>query len=284
MKNTTVSIIGLGRVGTAFLRVLSEHGYEVTSVFNRSEIDEDLSRQFPETTFYTGLPTRDDQTGNLLIISVTDDAIEGVVEHLKKEYKSLEELQVVHCSGTHTSNILKPLKEKGAAIASFHPIKSITPETKDFSGTWFDIEGDEELEDDLSLICNDIGAQSFTVSPDTKPLLHISAVVASNYLVVLAGLASQISSKEVSEEVLLKALTPLMRNTLDNINELGTEKALTGPVVRGDVETIKEHLDLLKSSPEVRDLYKMLGAEALNISRRANGETPEYDKIEEMLS
>lgn len=129
-----------------------------------------------------------------------------------------------------------------------------------------------------------MGAKALQISPEAKPLLHAAAVVASNYIVVLADLVTKIAPEaEISESVALQALTPLMQNTLQNINELGVTDALTGPIARGDIETIRTHLSLLKEKPELLSLYKTLGRGAANISETKQGDASTLTTIKNLL-
>lgn len=285
MNDTRVSIIGLGQVGTALLNAFSGCRVGVVSVFNRSEVDSSLKAKFTKTFFGKGFPGPEDPLGDLIILAVSDDAITEVSEKLSDLLTPNGSMNVIHCSGTHSSEILGPLKEKGANTASFHPIKAITSNTVSFENIWFDIEGDEELLKILEQLAEMLGASSFRVEPEAKPFLHASAVVASNYLVVLADLVSRISSQgNIPEYTAIKALAPLMENTLSNITELGITDSLTGPIARGDVRTVEKHLQSLGSAPKLQELYKVLGLEAVQIAERKSGATPSLSKIKELLS
>ncbi|WP_428236955.1 Rossmann-like and DUF2520 domain-containing protein [Gracilimonas sp.] len=285
MKKPRITIIGLGSVGSALLNVLTRSGYEVISVFNRSEIDPKLIRNFPDTYFSKGLPNNENKLGELTFLTVSDDAIDSVATQLSERCTDLSDKSVVHCSGVHASKILLPLSKRGASIASFHPMKAITPKTSSFENTWFDAEGDGAAIRRLEDLADSLTAHVFEVDPKAKPLLHASAVVASNYLVVLAELVTKISALGgVPEDTALKAITPLMENTLRNVKELGVTEALTGPIARGDLKTVKQHVEKLKNAPELLSLYKTLGTEAVKIAVRKNGETDSLEEIRKLLS
>lgn len=285
MKQPRITIIGLGSVGSALLNVLTVSGYEVISVFNRSEIDPELIRNFPDTYFSKGLSFIENKLGELVFLTVSDDAIGSVAAQLSEKIADWNNRSVVHCSGVHTSEVLSALSKIGASVASFHPMKAITPKTTSFKSTWFDVEGDEAAIRILEKLSDNINAHVFRVEPNAKPLLHASAVAASNYLVVLAELVSKISAlADVPEETALKAITPLMDNTLQNVKELGVTEALTGPIARGDFKTVKQHVESLKNAPELLSLYKTLGIEAVKIAVRKNGETNSLEEIRKLLS
>lgn len=284
MENPRITIIGLGQVGTALLRVFSSHGYEVISAYNRTNVADALKSEFADTDFVQDISSLEQTIGDLIFLTVSDDSIASLSGELSGYSFNWDGKTVVHCSGTHSSESLSALKKAGVRTASFHPMQAITKSTDSFSGIWFDIEGDEKALKNLELIAETFGAQSFRVEPEAKPFLHASAVVASNYLVVLADLVSKISAEaNISEETALKALTPLMENTLQNIKNLGITEALTGPIARGDVETVREHLEQLKKTPEALSLYKTFGMEAAKIAERKGGSTQSLHDIKKLL-
>ncbi|MFP8488359.1 Rossmann-like and DUF2520 domain-containing protein [Gracilimonas sp. Q87] len=281
----SISIIGLGKVGTALLRVLSENGYRILSTIDRGSVSKDLRSEYSEVTLLDSIPDSKEDLGNLILITVPDDAIAEIVNDLDKKFKSLNHISIAHCSGTHSSATLGKLRSKGAKIASFHPIRSITGSTKDFKDTWFDVEGDLALIKVFERIAEDLDANLIEIEASQKPYLHTSAVIASNYLVVLANLMTKVSvGGDIPEEVSLKAMIPLMRNTLDNIEQNGVSDSLTGPIARGDVNTVKDHLKLLSSHPDLFRSYKLLGLEALKMSTLESSKGPAYDKLMELLS
>ncbi|MEX0721495.1 MAG: Rossmann-like and DUF2520 domain-containing protein [Balneolaceae bacterium] len=285
MATPTVTIIGLGKVGTAWLNVLPNVGYPVISAYSRTGVDSSLKKNHSQSHFGKEIPNTKEELGQLIFLTVSDDAIESVSETLAKNFPRLDETFVIHCSGVLSSEALSALKKKGAKTASFHPIKAITKKNNSFKGTWFDMEGDEGLLDELEILCQKLGAHSFLIKPEAKPHLHASAVVASNYLVVLADLVKKISAEgEILEETALKSLIPLMRNTLDNIEEFGTVQALTGPVARGDVQTIERHLEGLKSDDSLLSLYKKFGKATVDIAEEKSGRTEALNKIRDLFS
>lgn len=284
MKPNPITIIGLGSVGSALLHVFTKKNLPVQSVFNRSEVPASIQNKYSETRFTQSWSELNFTAGQLVFITVSDDAIADTVARLSEGKQDLTDVHFVHCSGTHASQILAPLQAKGAQGASFHPMKAITRKTNSFKDIWFDMEGDRELLAKLEQIAHIMDAKTFVVLPKAKPLLHASAVVASNYLVVLAELVTRITGMgEVSPEHALQAMMPLMQNTLQNIEELGVTDALTGPIARGDVETIQQHIKSMQANSELLMLYKTLGLEAVKIAERKSGETASLKEIKKLL-
>lgn len=246
MNSKTISIIGPGRVGQAFHKVFSKLEYPIVSVVGRGEKITEL--------------------GDIVFITTPDAEIETVAHSISKSRVDESGKFILHCSGTIDLNPLKGLEIKGAKIGCFHPLQAITEQTNSFRGITFDVMGNAEVVEQLTQLTTEMGAKVMEVSAHQKEMLHVAAVVASNYQVTLAHLASDIagtSGLESSE--VRQALVPLMQSVIENLRHLSPNKALTGPVARGDVSTLKKHVELLKNQPEQLKLYKLLGQSTLDM-------------------
>lgn len=247
MSKPSVTIIGTGRVGKAFSIALREAGFEVSQMYGKED----------EIT----------SLGELVFIAVPDNEIKKMSAALAEEFEDLSGKTFVHCSGTLPSKILSDLQSKGAKIGCFHPLQSVSLKTISFNGIYFDIEGEEETQDQLVEIASSLGAKWIKVSAKEKEMLHISAVIASNYLVTLSDLAFRASEATgISQRVLTDALLPLMKSSLDNLENLKPSEALTGPIARGDIQTVQKHLKLLENDEELLSIYKKLGLLTLELS------------------
>ncbi len=239
----SISIFGSGRVGGVLEKSLSDLDYEIKSVFTRDT--------FPDSI---------EILGDLIFLTVQDNEIGSLTRKLTSTFSSFTNKLVVHCSGTLNASILEPFKSKGAKIASFHPLKAITLNDNSLQNVWFDMDGDKDAIKILKKIANALKANSFEIKPEAKPLLHAAAVVSANYVVTLMKLANDLAKEgDIEPEIALKALLPLTQSSVSNVREKGFENALTGPIARGDVETIKEHVKILKNNPELLSIYKKLG-------------------------
>src|SRR5690554_5624513 len=228
----SITIIGLGKVGNAFYKVLPKVGYKIASVFSKSV------HNIP--FFMEGFPSENHHLGELIFLTVPDDKLESIIHNLDDNFDDLSDKNIVHCSGTLSSDILYPLKEKGANVASFHPIQAISESTLSFNSTWFDVEGDERVLMLLSKLTKEMGANLLEVQKEAKPYLHAAAVVASNYVVTLMKIAEEIAEiGGIDKENIVSALIPLMRSSINNLEEKGVQNSLTGPIARGDVQTVK---------------------------------------------
>jgi predicted short-subunit dehydrogenase-like oxidoreductase (DUF2520 family) len=202
-------------------------------------------------------------------ITSNDDAIAPIVKHLNQSHLIKPRSFVIHCSGVLNSALLAPLKDKGCLVASFHPLKAFTDniETNAFKGVDCVLEGDEEVCSWLQSTFTQLGANIITIQPEAKALYHTAAILASNYLITLAS---------CSEELMLKAGIPphsiramicnLMQGNLNNLQRVEhIAQALTGPLMRGDVETLSLHLKTI-DNPEIDALYKTAGLATLPLT------------------
>lgn len=285
MHKPSVSIIGLGKVGLSLLHTLSLKGFEIRSAGTRSPVTKEMLSAFPGVLFTEGLPKKQEQLGEFVIISVSDDAIEGVCSELSRGIRDLTGHTVVHCSGNHASAILHSAKKAGAATASFHPLKAIKGDSRSYDGIWFDLEGDDKALKVCEQVCGELGAHSFRIMEEDKIPLHTAAVISSNYMVVLAELVQRVAGVNgMKSEEVLQAMIPLMQHTLDNISKSGPAGALTGPVERGDIHTVKKHLNSLKDQPELITLYRQLGLIAAELAAENKGQTSKLNAIMALFS
>lgn len=246
MSKQTITIIGLGRLGKAFSIAFSKAGYKVIHEYKKADKITEL--------------------GDFVFITTPDSEIVNVSSTIASRFEDMSRKRVIHCSGTLSSDILNKVEEKGAKIGCFHPIKAVSTETDSFEGIYFDLEGDGQLMAELEEMAGNLGSKSIRVTPKEKELLHLSAVIASNYLVTLTEIALKVSnSTTIPQRKLIDALIPLMESSLDNLKSLNPSDALTGPIVRGDVPTVKKHIKLLEKEGELLNLYKKLGLFTLDL-------------------
>lgn len=240
-----ISIIGKGRVGTALFRAISNAG---------------LSN--PE---FLGKGERPRAEAELIIICTPDDEIQRVVSFLES-YSSTTPKSVVHTSGTVPVEILNTLRNEAVTVGAFHPNQAVSTKTQHFEGTVFDVCGDAVAKQRLTFLATQLGANSIHVTEVQKRKLHLAATISSNYLVTLMHIAQEIAGDEaISSSTIQQTLLPLMKSTLQNLEELPPEKALTGPISRRDTETIRTHLNQLTDQKELLMLYKKLGLKTFEL-------------------
>ena len=206
----------------------------------------------------------------LVLIATPDDVIEPVALELGR-YRSVGEAAVVlHLSGLLDRAALRPLDVTGAALGSFHPLQSIADPSsapERLRGAFAGLEGDPRALAAGERLAAALGMRAILLPPGAKPAYHAGAVIASNYTVVLAAVAERVARLAGLPPSEAAALyLPLMQGTVANL-AAGPAGALTGPVRRGDVATLRRHLAALE--PDDRVLYRTLGLGALRLAREA---------------
>jgi predicted short-subunit dehydrogenase-like oxidoreductase (DUF2520 family) len=206
-------------------------------------------------------------SAQLVFITTPDDAIEKVAGEIR--WKTGQ--GVVHCSGADSTDILESASKNGALVGGFHPLQTFASTAhaiENIPGSTFAIEADELLLTTLQGMANDLEGAFINLSAGDKVLYHAAAVVACNYLVTLVKLATDLwQSFGVSSQQATLALLPLLRGTLNNIDNIGIPDCLTGPIARGDSGTIKKHISALeRSAPGILSTYRELGLQTIPIA------------------
>ena len=156
-------------------------------------------------------------------------------------------------------------------VGAFHPLQafaSVEQAVENIPGTTFGIEAEEPLSTTLKDMAAAIGGDWIELKASDKVIYHTAAVITSNYLVTLVKLATDLwQTFSIPPDKTTRALLPLLRGTLTNIETIGVPECLTGPIARGDTETIKKHIDALsKTAPEMVSTYKELGRQTIPIA------------------
>ena len=265
------AIVGAGKVGSALAKLLSQAGYELIGVASRTLSSAGAAREMAGTGLATTAAAEVTRGAELTFLTVPDDAIEALCRRLAVEGAFAEGAVVAHCSGALASGVLSPARSCGAWIGSLHPMQSFATAEQAvrlLPGSSCCVEGDAEALPILRQAGRDLGTSVFTIEAESKPLYHAAACVASNYLVALQNAALKLSrAAGVGREDAVRALTPLVRGTVDNLESVGLPDCLTGPVARGDVETVRRHLKAIEERlPQLLDLYKVLGRETVEVA------------------
>jgi predicted short-subunit dehydrogenase-like oxidoreductase (DUF2520 family) len=258
-------IIGTGVVGTALAVRLEKAGYECVGVNTRTEESYKVFLQYLNRDHYSleSLVPKAD----MLFITTQDGVIRQVAEELTSRGLIISGQLWIHCSGSLGSQVLRVAENAPVKCLSIHPLQSFAnvPEAINLiEGTHFGIEG--EAEEIAERIVHDLGGIPHRLKTANKSSYHAGAVVASNYLVVLASLAIKLFAQAgIGPKEALQSLIPLMKGTLHNLEEVGIPQALTGPIARGDCAVVWGHLEQML--PQQAALYRLLGKEALKLGQ-----------------
>lgn len=254
-----VTIIGQGKLGSLFIRSFKDVGVENVDIITKNQ--------------------RIDHLQPFVFLCVPDDKIEQVANHISKVQPDLKNKTIMHCSGTVGLSVLHQLEESGAVVGCMHPMMAVNESSTSFYKITFDICGPEEFLKKAKSIARLLGAKTVVVDEAQKKKIHIASVVASNYLVTLMHTAQEISGANDSDTgTLSKALLSLMQSSIKNLRTFPPPDALTGPIARGDISTITDHLEMLKKEhPGEYELYRTLGVSTLEmIGHRLPKETRDH--------
>ena len=254
-------------MGTALSVRLSGRGYPVVAVSSRSRTSaENLARAVNGCRVLADNQGVADNT-QLIFVATPDDVIASVVSQIRWHPGQ----SVVHCSGAASTDILQPAKELGAQVGAFHPLQtfaSAKQAIENIPGSTFALEAEEPLLNTLKDMATALDGYWVELKTSDKVLYHASAVIACNYLVTLVKLATDLwQTFNIPPRQATQALLPLLRGTLNNIDTLGIPQCLTGPIARGDMGTIKKHLDALnQTAPTLLSTYRELGLQTIPIA------------------
>jgi len=277
----TISIIGPGRVGTAIGILSGRAGYPVVAVGGRhKQRTAQAAQRIGKNVRACTMPEAA-KSANLVFITVSDDAIESVCTEIASQRGFNQNSIVAHCSGALCSDILSSARDRcGCLVASMHPLQTfptVDSAVEKLKGTYCFYEGDKEGFAVIENLANRIGLKPVQISSSSKILYHIAAVFACNYLVALMDAVMKLAQlAQIDRLIAWSAFEPLVLSTIENIAEMGTAQALTGPIARGDIETIAGHIEKLESvEPSLTSVYNIMGCHTVDVAVRKGSITKE---------
>lgn len=267
-----VVIIGAGRVGCSLGRALKAAGFSLKAITCAHQESAEQSCLILGCPSYYLRPEKAVSHGRIIFLCAPDRQIKSLVRKLAMSKLNWTGRFVYHTSGLLSSTALRPLQKLGAKVASFHPIQSFSSKETPllyWRKIFISMEGDEEALALARKIIQKIGARPLEIARKNKPLYHAACSLASNHLVSLFSLASDLLEQTgLEKSQALEALKPLIDGTWKNLKLTDPVKALTGPIVRVDWLTVKEHLRALTPFPLAREVYQLLGLQALFLAEK----------------
>lgn len=265
-ERLTVSIVGPGNLGSALALNLRRAGCDIEALVVRSR------KKVPNETLELARRVKakivalgDRPLGSGLVwITVPDDAIATVAAQLAST-QDWQGKTVFHSSGALTSEVLSALRAKGAKVASVHPgMTFVRQSIPRLEGVPFGVEGDPDAVRLAKKLVRDLGGSAFPIKTQNKVLYHAFGTFASPMMIALMTTLEQVGKAAgINPSDVGKMAGPLLRQTLNNYLKYGAAAAFSGPLVRGDVATVRRHLDALRRVPEAREVYLALVKMAL---------------------
>ncbi|GLS26037.1 Rossmann-like and DUF2520 domain-containing protein [Marinibactrum halimedae] len=274
MHSVNLNIIGTGHVGKTLGKLWHQSGVaNINMLFNRSLYSGQSAAEFIEA----GTATAEWSClcpSPFWLISTTDASITPVAQSLAEHGKhwNWKGTVVFHTSGALNANALKPLAELGAHCASVHPVHSFADPLHSLSTLPESLcaaEGHLDALNKLEPWFTRIGCQWLPLTTTEKMIYHAGSVMACNYLVTLMEVSRRcLAAGGVPETKITHLLKPLVMTTLDNIFTEGSDKALTGPIARGDAQLVNHQWKALKAMDEdIADLYQHLGKATVDMAK-----------------
>jgi predicted short-subunit dehydrogenase-like oxidoreductase (DUF2520 family) len=261
----SIGVVGAGRVGAVLAAALREAGHHIVAVAGES----DASRTRIETLLpgvHVDKPTAVSKSSDLLLLTVPDDALDNVVRMLTASGAIRPGQYVVHTSGRHGMDVLRPAIEAGAIGIAMHPAMTFTGTDVDLSrisGCVFGVTTDVGAREVAQGLVDDLGGTVVWVAEENRALYHAALAHGANHLVTLVAQAMDLLHAAGSNDP-AATLRPLLTAALDNALAYG-DAALTGPIMRGDIQTVRAHVRTLsESSPETLESYVVMGRATAN--------------------
>jgi predicted short-subunit dehydrogenase-like oxidoreductase (DUF2520 family) len=271
-----LGIVGAGAVGTALGVALSRAGWPVHAVSSRDAGRRDRFRSLVDVgrVFADPEPMLDEV--ELIILAVPDDAVAPLAASLKMYGGQA----MIHTSGALGPEVLAPAMAAGTQVGSFHPLVAFADTERAVAalhGATVAIEGDDQLADLLARMAEAIGALPVRLAPGTKAAYHAAAVLAAGGFVALLDVIAELGrAAGLDEAGSLAIYGPLIEGTLGNARALGIQAALTGPMTRGDVGTVRSHLAALRlRAPAVLELYVAVSRREVDLAEARGALAPE---------
>jgi predicted short-subunit dehydrogenase-like oxidoreductase (DUF2520 family) len=269
---TEIAIIGAGRLGTSLGRALAKKGHRITALSCRRKKSAEESRAI----IGQGRALTDNaaaaRTAGVLFFCLPDEALPAVASQLASRRVDWTGKKIFHTSGLLPARILKPLQEKGALAASFHPVQSFSSKTTRpalFRDIFVGLEGHRKAVALARSFVRQLGGHALLIPEEAKPLYHAAFSFASNFLVILLDTAARLLKEaKVPDEKRMRLIFPLLQGTLHNVKEFDTTGALTGPLMRGDTASVKSHLEALMRWPRYAEVYRMLSLAGLEMAKK----------------
>jgi len=281
-----VGVVGAGRVGTALAVALRRAGHTIAAASAVSE----ASRSRVER-FLPGTPVRQPgdvvAAADLVLLTVPDDALGGLVRGLAATGAPLAGRMLAHASGRHGLAVLQPATDLGALPLALHPVMTFTgrPDDADrLAGICFGVTAPDVLRPAAEVLVMEMGGEPVFIAEADRSLYHAALAGAANHLVTQVVQATDLLRRAgVAQPA--RMLGPLLSAALDNALRLG-DAALTGPVARGDAETVAGHLEALRTAaPEALPAYLAL-ARLTATRAMASGmlSTPDAQRLLDVLA
>jgi len=264
-RRPRIAIIGAGNLGTALAVSLSRAGYVIEAVIAR-RAGKSIERARKLAT-QVGARAQVGHAGvapEVWWFCVPDSAIATAADSLAKQLSGRRKI-ALHSSGALSSDEMRALRRKGCAVASVHPLMTFVRGSRpSLAGVPFAIEGDQAAVEIAGRIVRDLGGHAYSIRKKDKVAYHAWGAFASPMLTSLLATSEKVAALAgVKKKEARRRMIPILLQTLANYASFGAPGAFSGPIVRGDVETVRRHLRALRNAPAAHAAYVALARAAL---------------------
>lgn len=273
--------IGAGKVGFSIGKYFSRNNLDVVGYYSKSQESAIKAAEFTNSSYFNSIEELINKS-DVIFITTPDRIIKEVWDNINKDI--IKNKIICHCSGSLSSEIFSNIEDHKAYGYSIHPLFAISDKYnshKTLNEAFITIEGHERYLEFFQELFLKLGNKVKIISKENKDKYHAAATIVSNQVIALAKVGIDLLySFGFSKEEAQEALYPLMLNNVQNIGKKGIINSLTGPVERGDVDTIKRHLNCLDKR-EDKELYKLLSKKLIEIAKEKNN--MDYSNIEKVI-
>jgi predicted short-subunit dehydrogenase-like oxidoreductase (DUF2520 family) len=299
-QRMTIAIVGAGRLGTALGIALARRGYLIEAVVaRRLSHARRAAGLLPSTAQPLSAAQLDSlPLSDVVLITTPDDQLAQTAARLAAANTASRAFSkrngrrartALHCSGALSSDILSPLAKAGWRTGAMHPLVSISEAVQGaerLRGAYFCVEGDPQALRLARSLVLELEGRSFAINKTDKALYHAAAVMASGHVVALFDIALQMLARcGLTERKAQAVLLPLLESITENLKERDPAHSLTGTFARADTETMRRHLEALRST-EMRDaleVYRLLGRHSIRLAEKIGVDGEALKKIESAL-
>lgn len=275
-RNPTTFIVGAGPVATALAGAMRLGGVPVLGLWARRAPAARAAGSAAGVAAFSSAPPDVLLESEVVVVAVRDAAVHEVATMLVGTGLVNKRHVLLHCAGASSAEqLLGGVADRVGGIGTLHPLSAIADgraAMRALKGTVFGVEGDELGRRAAERLVGAIGGVVLELEQAQMAAYHCAAALASNYLVAAVDAAAAVLvGAGVAPAAAVQALVPLAEGAIQNVRAKGTTDGLTGPVRRGDAQTVQRHLEALRSKPELAEIYRALARRAVDIASRIDG-------------
>lgn len=278
-----IGIIGAGKVGVSVGRYLKDNNIQISGVYDINSDNAAFAAQFTQTDCFSDLEELV-KVSDTLFITTPDNVIGSVWDCIRNKNMSVKNKIVCHFSGALSSDVFTDSQSTGASVCSIHPMLAFSDKLTSYripANTFFAVEGDETAVSAVKSLFESLGNTVCRIDKSKKSLYHTAASVLSNEHVALLDMGySLLEQCGFSRDDAVGATQNLVSGNVKSVLENGCVNALTGPVERNDLQTVKKHVESLNG--EDRQIYILLAKRLVKLGKAKNGDR-DYAEMSEFL-